>query len=134
MTDHVTFADLYSHRSGLPGGFGNQLETMGYTRDEILSRLQHIPLNPFRASYSYSNFGMTAAGDAAAKADGKSFEDMVQEQLFGPAGMTETSASYDDFLAVTTGRPSTPRSTASGCSGRPASRMRRRRPAACRRR
>ena len=50
VTDHVTFADLYSHRSGLPGGFGNGLETMGYTRDEILSRLQYIPLNPFRAS------------------------------------------------------------------------------------
>ena len=26
VTDHVTFADLYAHRSGLPGGFGNTLE------------------------------------------------------------------------------------------------------------
>ena len=26
VTDHVTFADLYSHRSGLPGLFGNMLE------------------------------------------------------------------------------------------------------------
>ena len=64
---HITFADLYSHRSGLPGLFGNTLEHIGYTRDEILARLPLIPLDPFRATYSYSNFGMTAGGDAAAK-------------------------------------------------------------------
>jgi len=99
VTDHVTFADLYSHRSGLPGEFGNMREQLGYTRDEILSTVKYLPLAPFRASYSYSNFGMTAAGDAAAKADGKPFEDVMQEQLFGPAGMTDSTADYDDFVA-----------------------------------
>ena len=67
VTEHVTFADLYSHRSGLPGLFGDTLEHIGYTRDEILARLPLIPLQPFRATYAYSNFGM-AGGDAAAKA------------------------------------------------------------------
>ncbi len=98
VTDHVTFADLYSHRSGLPGGVGDSLEIMGYTRDEILARLRYVPLNPFRATYAYSNFGMTAGGDAAAKAAGVSFEDMIDEQLFEPAGMATASARYADFL------------------------------------
>jgi CubicO group peptidase (beta-lactamase class C family) len=98
VTDHVTFADLYSHRSGLPGGVGDSLDILGYTRDEILSRLRYVPLNPFRATYAYSNFGMTAGGDAAAKAAGVSFEDMIDEQLFEPAGMDTASARYADFL------------------------------------
>ena len=99
VTDHITFADLYSHRSGLPGLFGNTLEHIGYTRDEILARLPLIPLDPFRATYSYSNFGMTAGGDAAANAAGTTFEDMIEEQLFAPAAMTRSSARYTDLLA-----------------------------------
>ena len=42
---------------------------------------------------------MTAGGDAAAKAAGVPFEQMVPERLFEPAGMTSSSASYADFLA-----------------------------------
>ncbi len=99
VTDHVTFADLYSHRSGLPGDIGDPLEVFGFTREEILARLRLVPLNPFRASYAYTDFGMTAGGDAAARAAGVPFEQMVAEQLFEPAGMTSSSASYADFLA-----------------------------------
>ena len=99
VTDHVTFADLYSHRSGLPGAIGDPSRVFGFTRDEILARLRFVPLNPFRASYAYTNFGMTAGGDAAAKAAGVPFEQMVAKQLFEPAGMTSSSASYADFLA-----------------------------------
>ena len=99
VTDHVTFADLYSHRSGLPSDVGDVLEVLGYDRNEVLARLRFAPLAPFRASYGYTNFGMTAAGDAAAKAAGVSFEDLVQQQLLQPAGMTSTTASYADFEA-----------------------------------
>jgi CubicO group peptidase (beta-lactamase class C family) len=98
VTDHITFADLYSHRSGLPGQAGNALETIGFTRDEILARLRYVPLEPFRATYSYSNFGLTAAGDAAANAAGVRFED-VMDELFDLAGMTASSARYADFEA-----------------------------------
>jgi CubicO group peptidase (beta-lactamase class C family) len=99
VTDHVTFADLYAHRSGLPGGFGNTLEHIGFSREEILARLRYVPLNPFRDSYSYSNFGLTAAGDVAAKAAGTTFEVLVEQRLFEPAGMTASSARYADFQA-----------------------------------
>ena len=67
VTEHVTFADLFAHRSGLPGGpAGNYLEAIGYDRDTILPRLVEVPLEPFRDTYSYSNFGMTLGGEAAA--------------------------------------------------------------------
>jgi CubicO group peptidase (beta-lactamase class C family) len=97
--EHVTFADLYSHRSGLPGGAGDSLEWMGYSRDEVIERLRLEPLRPFRATYGYSNFGMTVAGDAAGKAYGPGFEQLMDDLLFDPAGMEHTSARYDDFLA-----------------------------------
>ena len=71
----------------------------GYSRDEILQRLRYVPLNPFRITYAYTNFGITAGGDAAAKAAGVPFEQLMDEQLFTPAGMSTASARYSDFLA-----------------------------------
>jgi CubicO group peptidase (beta-lactamase class C family) len=99
VTEHVTFADLYAHRSGLPGATGNSLEEIGYDRTAILERIRYVPLDPFRDTYSYSNFGMTAAGEAAARAAGTTFEDVMQQQLFGPAGMTSSSARSADYRA-----------------------------------
>jgi CubicO group peptidase (beta-lactamase class C family) len=100
VTDNVTLADLYSHRSGLPGGTaGNDLETAGFTQPVIIERLRYLPLAPFRTTYSYSNFGMTVGGLAAAAASGTTFADLADTVLFGPAGMTSTSFRYDDFAA-----------------------------------
>ncbi len=102
VTQNVTVADLYSHRSGLPGDTGgNDLETIGYDQASIIPRLRELPLAPFRATYSYSNFGLTIGGLAAAAAYGAPFAQMAQEVLFGPAGMTSTSFSHDEFAQRT---------------------------------
>lgn len=98
VTDNVTFADLFAHRSGLPGGSaGNDLEGIGYGRDVILERLAYVPLDGFRSNYSYSNFGMTLGGEAAARAAGTTWEQAADDVLFGPAAMASTSASHADF-------------------------------------
>ncbi len=99
VTDHVTFADLFAHRSGLPGAAGNDLEGIGFDRTTILERLRYVPLDPFRITYSYSNFAMTLGGEAAAVAAGSSWSDISDKVLFGPAGMTSTSMDNADFLA-----------------------------------
>ena len=67
-TRMVTVGDLYSHRSGLPDHAGDQLEDLGYDRRYILERLRLLPLAPFRISYAYTNFGLTAAAEAVAAA------------------------------------------------------------------
>jgi CubicO group peptidase (beta-lactamase class C family) len=101
VTEHVTFADLFSHRSGIPGATGgNDLESIGFDRDTIMERMRLLPLDPFRATYSYSNFGMTMGGEAAATAAGTTWEDAADDVLFGPAGMTSTSMRHDDFVAA----------------------------------
>lgn len=101
-TSQLTIRDLYCHRSGLPGDAGNELEELGYTRDEILRRLRYMPpATSFRSTYAYSNFGLTGGGVAAAKAAGKSWEEVSREKLYGPLGMTHTSSLHADLLKET---------------------------------
>jgi CubicO group peptidase (beta-lactamase class C family) len=99
VTENATIADLLSHRSGLRTGSGDLLEDLGFDRDYILSHIDQQPLDPFRSTYHYSNFGYTAGGIAAAAAAGKSWEDLADEVLFKPAGMTTASYRHADYLA-----------------------------------
>ncbi len=98
-TQQLTIRDLFAHRSGLPGDAGNELEALGYDRATILQRLALVPpSSSFRAGYSYSNFGLTEGAVAAAKPTGKAWEDVAQEKLYAPLGMTSTSSRHADFL------------------------------------
>ncbi|WP_417586290.1 serine hydrolase [Pararhodobacter oceanensis] len=99
VTQHVTIGDLYAHRSGLPDHAGDLLEDIGYQRREVLERLSQLPLNPFRASYAYTNFGLTAAAEAAAAAAGQDWADLSQELLYAPLGMQATTSRHADFIA-----------------------------------
>jgi len=101
VTRAVTLKDMFSHRSGLPDHSGDLLEDLGFGREEILSRLRYVDAaGPFRASYAYTNFGVTEAAVAAAKAAGKPWEELSEERLYRPAGMTRTSSRYSDFLTA----------------------------------
>ncbi len=99
VTERLTIGDLYSHRSGLPDHAGDELEDLGFDRRTILERLRLQPLSPFRTSYAYTNFGLTAAAEAVAEASGMTWSELTEEALFQPLGMTETSARFDDFMA-----------------------------------
>lgn len=101
VSEHVTFADLFAHRSGLPGAAaGDDLESVGYDRAVVLDRLRYLPLAPFRATYNYSNFGMTLAGAVAADAAGLNWEDLADQVLFDPAGMSSTSMRHADYVSA----------------------------------
>lgn len=98
----VTVRDLFAHRSGLPGGAGNELEAIGFDRTEILHRLRFVPLaNSFRSAYSYSNFGITAGAVAAAAGAGYAWEEAAEEKLYQPLGMAATTSRHDEFLTRT---------------------------------
>ncbi|MDF2621113.1 MAG: beta-lactamase [Xanthobacteraceae bacterium] len=101
-TQQLTIRDLFAHRSGLPGDAGNELEALGYDRATILQRLALVPpSSSFRAGYSYSNFGLTEGAVAAVKPTGKAWEDVAQEKLYAPLGMSSTSSHHADFLKRT---------------------------------
>ncbi|MEE1751583.1 serine hydrolase [Streptomyces sp. SP18CS02] len=97
VTRHVTVADLFSHRSGLPDHAGDLLEDLGYDRSYILGRLRYEPLEPFRADYAYTNFGLTAAAEAVARAEGVPWEKLSEDTLYRPAGMNDTSSEFGDY-------------------------------------
>jgi CubicO group peptidase (beta-lactamase class C family) len=99
VTGHLTVADLYSHRSGLPDHAGDKLEDLGYDRRQSLERLKFLPLEPFRISYAYTNFGVTAAAESVAAAAGKPWEDLSEEALYRPLEMRSTSSRFADFVA-----------------------------------
>ena len=100
VSDHVTLADLYSHRSGLPDHGGDLLEDLGFGREHILRQLRLLPLGSFRDQYAYTNFGLTAAAEAVAQALHTGWEDLSESLLYRPAGMTSTSSRYSDYLSA----------------------------------
>lgn len=98
VTQNATIGDFYAHRSGLPMAAGDDLEDIGFDRDTIFQRLRLQPLDPFRISYHYANFGLTLGAEAVAAASGKRWEDLADEALFTPLIMGSTSYRYADFL------------------------------------
>jgi CubicO group peptidase (beta-lactamase class C family) len=99
VTDNVSYGDLFSHSSGLPDHAGDLLEDLGYGQQDIFHALRLLRLDPFRSSYAYTNFGLTAAGVSAAAAAGTDWANAADSVLFGPLGMSATSYRYSDFLA-----------------------------------
>jgi CubicO group peptidase (beta-lactamase class C family) len=97
VSEHVTIADLMSHRSGLPDHGGDKLEDIGFDRRAVLERLRLLPLDPFRISYAYTNFGFTAGAEAVAVAAGKDWATLSEDALYKPLGMTSTSSRFVDF-------------------------------------
>ncbi|MFL5706680.1 MAG: serine hydrolase domain-containing protein, partial [Ktedonobacteraceae bacterium] len=101
VSREVTLRDMFCHRSGLPDHAGDRLEDMGFDRATILQRLRYLPTdNNFRATYAYTNFGLTEAAAAAAKAAGKSWEDLSAARLYQPLGMKQTSSRFADYAAA----------------------------------
>ena len=100
-TSQVTLRDLFSHRSGLPGYAGDGLtSTFGYGREESVQRIQHIPpASPIRSRFAYTNLGLSIAAYAAAEAAGLAWEDLADQRLFAPLGMTTSSYRVADYLA-----------------------------------
>jgi CubicO group peptidase (beta-lactamase class C family) len=96
-TRAVSLADMYAHRSGLPDHAGDLLEDLGFRRRQILRRLRFEPLAPFRANYAYTNFGLTAAAEAAARSQRKSWAGLSRDLLYRPLGMASTSSLFSAF-------------------------------------
>jgi CubicO group peptidase (beta-lactamase class C family) len=109
-TRHATLRDLLAHRTGLPAFTGDLLGEVGYDRREVLRRIRYVPpAASFRDKALYSNLGLFVAGEVAARVAGSSWNDVVQNRLLTPMGMTRSAASVltapkDDNRSGTFGR------------------------------
>lgn len=98
-TRMLTVGDLFAHRSGLPDHAGDLVEDLGYDRQAVLERLRVAPLAPFRATYAYTNFGLTAGAEAVAVAAGTDWATLSDRALFEPLGMARSSMRFADYMA-----------------------------------
>jgi CubicO group peptidase (beta-lactamase class C family) len=93
VTSEITVKDLFTHNTGL--GNADLLWILGYSREEILHRMQTIPLSySLRSSYTYQNLMYLVAGEVIKKVSGKTWDEFIMERLFKPIGMTNTYADY----------------------------------------
>ena len=87
----ITVLQLLSHRSGLKanpdlvlyGGADGTKERLRVVKDELSTAPNHIP----STQYEYSNLGYAIAGAITEKITGKSWEQAMRDEVFGPLGM-----------------------------------------------
>lgn len=97
ITQEVTVEDFFCHRSGLYGSAGDDLESFGYNRSDILDKMRYLePTGSFRVTYQYSNYGVTMGAVAAASAAGISWKDAASS-LYQRINMTSTSSENSVF-------------------------------------
>lgn len=99
VSERATIGDFFAHRSGLPGTAGDDLEDLGFKRNDVLKRLKLLPLDQFRTSYHYANFSTTIGAEAVAAAMHKPWDKLADETLLKPLGMKATSYRFPDFAA-----------------------------------
>ncbi|MFN3648661.1 MAG: serine hydrolase domain-containing protein [Armatimonadota bacterium] len=97
VREKVTIHQLLSHTSGM-GSYFNQ-EFMESSRDRFRSVADYEPLYAFEKlqfepgkGWAYSNSGFMLLGAILEKVTGQSYFDYVRENIYRPAGMTNTDA------------------------------------------
>ena len=90
-TQLITIRDLLCHRSGLGTWAGDVLLLSGYSTEDIVKRLRHIPPEyNFRSGYGYSNLMFITAGLVIETVSGMSWDEFIQKRIFEPLGLTDS--------------------------------------------
>ncbi len=94
---HLTLRELLSHSSGFPTVLDSY---QGSTLEALAQANQGIALwSEPGAVWNYSNTGFLVAGAVLEAATGKTFDAIIQEQVFSPANMLAATMSTADVLA-----------------------------------
>jgi CubicO group peptidase (beta-lactamase class C family) len=95
-TELITPRDLLTHRSGMPGHNFIRFSTP-LDRAELVRRIRYLePSHTFREVYQYNNLMYVTAGFLAGEVAGKSWEDLVEQRIFTPLGMTSSTVRVAD--------------------------------------
>jgi CubicO group peptidase (beta-lactamase class C family) len=90
MSSQITVRDLALMRTGLPRHDWLWTENpLG--RAELVDRLRYLELSAgFREQFQYNNLTMTTTGHIAEIVTGRTWEDLVQQRILSPLGMSDT--------------------------------------------
>lgn len=99
----VTIHQLLTHTSGIPSFTGvpeyNKFKALPSRYDEQIKAVISLPMDfDPGTKFKYNNTGYLMLGQIIEKASGKSYEAYLTEQLFVPAGMTNTRADSNAAL------------------------------------
>ncbi|MBN2239924.1 MAG: beta-lactamase family protein [Dehalococcoidales bacterium] len=90
----ITLRQLLNHTSGLPGVFS---EPMAFhegedAMDKVIKAMKRVHLNREPgSSFEYSNMNYSILGALIERVSGRKFEDFVQQRIFTPLGMNNTT-------------------------------------------
>jgi CubicO group peptidase (beta-lactamase class C family) len=118
----VTLIDLLSHSAGLPAQlldeqwvydrFANNNDPLPKQRTDYIDHgLKDPPIAPPKSKASYSNTGYIIAAAIAERATAKSYEELMDELVFKPLGMTSATFApegEDELKSYFEGRPAEP--------------------------
>lgn len=94
--EHATLRDLLTHRTGLKPYDGGLLGRVGYSNAEMLEKMRYLePGAGFREKNQYSNAAFFIAGEVAAAADNRSWEDSTDARIIRSLNMTRSGAHYE---------------------------------------
>ena len=97
----VTLRDMLCHRTGLRAYADLAAEPAVLSREDYLRAATAAkPTAKFRAAFQYSNAAFTAAGEAIAAANKKSWERLIETAILDPLGMTGSRTSTDSGAAM----------------------------------
>ncbi len=95
-TSHITLRDLLAHRSGMarhPYLYYNS----HFTRFDLMQKLRYLePAWDVRERFSYGDLMYLPVGFAMEAVTGKTWEELVNEKVLVPLGMTHTNFSIED--------------------------------------
>lgn len=104
VTQQMQVRDLLIHNSGLGLGAGDLMlwpEPNAFTRQDIIAGLAHLkPVTSFRSGYAYDNLMYVVAGEVAAAAGGKPYDQLLREEVFVPLGMDRCQVGAWSVAAV----------------------------------
>lgn len=99
--DVINIHHLLTHTSGIPnytdsGDYQEQMDKRSSV-EGLIARFKDLPLDfePGK-QFNYSNSGYVLLGAIIESASGKSYEEVLQEQIFDPLGMTNSGYDHNE--------------------------------------
>ena len=97
ITRELTIRDLLSHRSGLGLGAGDLMiwPNTDKSTDEVITGLANVPIeHGFRERFDYNNLMFVTAGEVVAEVSGMPYHQYVEQTLFEPMQMDESTIGF----------------------------------------
>jgi CubicO group peptidase (beta-lactamase class C family) len=92
LTANVTVRDMLCHRTGIPRHDFSWYSGAATSRDSLVRLIRFLePSAPIRQSFQYNNLMYVAVANLLEKMNKKSWEEQIQEKLFIPLGMANST-------------------------------------------